>query len=246
MYCKIVIPSHKRHDRVVSKDLVNNPIICVEEKQFDIYKEYNPDCEIVAHPNDVVGLIPKRNWMAKHFGDLFMIDDDVFWFKRNYVTVGQLAAIHDPSLCTQQIYKLYEMAKLLNISVFGFSKIPRPEQYDEFRPFSLHRAITGCAYGVIPNANTYWNEDMKVKEDYWISCLMKYHERKILVDGRYNFTQKDTFINPGGLSEIRNHDEEMRSMLILKKHFGDTVKLKVDRKNAKRVKKYDVTTFFKF
>ena len=61
MPLKIVIPSHKRADKVLSKRLIINPIICVEEKQKDIYKSYNPDCEIVSHPNDVIGLPAKRN-----------------------------------------------------------------------------------------------------------------------------------------------------------------------------------------
>ena len=77
MPCKIVIPSHKRHDRVFAKKLVNDPIICVAESQADLYQQFNPECEIVTHPDDVIGLIPKRNWMAKHFGELFMLDDDV-------------------------------------------------------------------------------------------------------------------------------------------------------------------------
>ena len=77
MSLKIVIPSHKRHDRVFSKKLVVDPIICVAKSQEAIYKEYNPECEIVCHPDDVIGLVPKRNWMAKHFGELFMFDDDV-------------------------------------------------------------------------------------------------------------------------------------------------------------------------
>lgn len=77
MSCKIVIPSHKRHDRVFAKKLVNDPIICVAECQADLYRQFNPDCEIVTHPDDVVGLIPKRNWMAKYFKELFMLDDDV-------------------------------------------------------------------------------------------------------------------------------------------------------------------------
>lgn len=246
MYCKIIIPSHKRHDNVVSKKLVNNPIICVEKKQVDIYKEYNPECEIIAHPNEIIGLIPKRNWMVNYFGDIFMIDDDVFYFKKMYIKEGQSSVIKDPSFITSQIYQLYELSKLLNISLFGFTKNPRLEQYDVFKPFWLSKMIAGCAYGVIKNENKRWNEDMKLKEDFWISCLTKYYERKILVDTRFNFSQKDTFKNPGGLSEIRNHNEEMRSMLILKKHFGDTIKLKKERKNSKLVKKYDVSAFFKF
>lgn len=75
MSLKIVIPSHKRHDRVFAKKLVLDPIICVAESQADLYRQYNPECEIVTHPDDVVGLIPKRNWMAKHFGELMMLDE---------------------------------------------------------------------------------------------------------------------------------------------------------------------------
>lgn len=246
MFCKIVIPSHKRHDRVVSKKLVNNPIICVEAKQVNIYKEYNPEYEIVAHPNDIIGLIPKRNWMVQHFGDLFMIDDDVFYFRKMYVKPNDSAVIKNASVITNKIFELYELSKALNITLFGFSKNPRPEQYNEFKPFSLSNMITGCSYGVIKNENKKWNEDMKVKEDFWISCLTKYYERRILVDNRYNFSQKDTFKNPGGLSDIRTHNEELRSILILKKHFGDTIKLKISRAKSKLEKKHDVSAFFKF
>lgn len=35
---KIVIPSHKRHDKVLSKKLVDNPIICVAESQAALYR----------------------------------------------------------------------------------------------------------------------------------------------------------------------------------------------------------------
>lgn len=38
--------------------------------------------------------------------------------------------------------------------------------------------ITGCSYGVIYNKNTWWNEEIRLKEDFWISCYIKYKERK--------------------------------------------------------------------
>ena len=38
MILKIVIPSHKRHDRVFAKKLVLDPIICVAESQADLYR----------------------------------------------------------------------------------------------------------------------------------------------------------------------------------------------------------------
>ncbi|MCS3023483.1 hypothetical protein NXW75_04890 [Bacteroides xylanisolvens] len=111
MPCKIVIPSHKRHDRVFAKKLVNDPIICVAESQADLYQQFNPECEIVTHPDDVMGLIPKRNRMAKHFGELFMLDDDVHACKPIYVEKGEPSRIKDKDKITNIIQSLFEMAK---------------------------------------------------------------------------------------------------------------------------------------
>lgn len=106
MQLRIVIPSHKRHDRVFAKKLVNDPIICVAESQADLYRQFNPDCEIVTHPDDVVGLIPKRNWMAKHFGNLFMLDDDVHACKSICVEKGEPSRIKDKNEITRIIFNL--------------------------------------------------------------------------------------------------------------------------------------------
>lgn len=89
MPCKIVIPSHKRHDRVFAKKLVNDPIICVAESQADLYQQFNPECEIVTHPDDVMGLIPKRNWwqsILENFSCLMMMSMPAnlfMWKKEN-------------------------------------------------------------------------------------------------------------------------------------------------------------------
>lgn len=84
MPCKIVIPSHKRHDRVFAKKLVNDPIVCGGREPSRPVSWFNPDCEIVTHPDDIIGLIPKRNWWARYFGELFMLDDDVHACKTLY------------------------------------------------------------------------------------------------------------------------------------------------------------------
>lgn len=67
--------------------------------------------------------------------------------------------------------------------------------YDETEYLSLDKMITGCSYGVRYNKNVWWNEELKLKEDFWISCYMKYTERRVLTDLRYNFEQKNTFVN---------------------------------------------------
>ena len=230
---KIVIPSHKRHDKVLSKKLVNNPIICVAESQADLYRQFNPECEIVTHPDDLIGLIPKRNWMARYFGNLMMLDDDVHAVKNLMAEKGESGVIKDPEIITGIIENLYELACLLDIHLFGFTSSISPVMYNEWEYFSLSKMITGCAYGVRYNKYTWWNEELRLKEDFWISCYMKYKERKVLTDWRYNFSQKGTFVSSGGLASIRNQEEEKKSILFIRKHFGESVVLKGASNNGK-------------
>lgn len=250
MPCKIVIPSHKRHDRVFAKKLVNDPIICVAESQADLYQQFNPECEIVTHPDDVIGLIPKRNWMAKHFGEIFMLDDDVHACKPIYVEKGEPSRIKDKDRITNIIQSLFEMASMMDVHLFGFTSRISPVMYDETGFLSLSKMITGCSYGVIYNKNTWWNEEIRLKEDFWISCYMKYKERRILTDLRYNFEQKSTFVNAGGLASIRNQEEERRSILFIKKNFGDSILLKSATNNGKdktkQLVQYNISCKFKF
>ena len=250
MRLKIVIPSHKRHDRVFASRLVENPIICVAESQADIYREYNPDCEIVAHPDSVVGLIPKRNWMAKHFGDLFMLDDDVHAVKNLVAEKGEPTVIKDKRRITHIIESLYEMACMMDVHLFGFTSRISPVMYDESGWLSLSNMITGCSYGVRYNKNVWWNEELKLKEDFWISCYLKHKERRILTDLRYSFSQKGTVVSPGGLSAFRNQEEERRSILFIKKSFGDAITLKGRTHNGKEATRhlveYNISCKFKF
>ena len=250
MSLKIVIPSHKRHDRVYAKKLVLDPIICVAESQKELYQQFNPDCEIVTHPDDLIGLIPKRNWIARHFGDVFMLDDDVHVCKKLFAEKGESGVLRDKEKVTEIINALYEMSCLLDVHLFGFTSRTTPVMYDEFQWFSLSNMITGCSYGVRYNKNVWWNEELKLKEDFWISCYMKFKERKVLTDLRYSFSQKSTFINAGGLAGIRNQEEERRSILFIRKNFGESIILKGATNNGKdktkQMVKYNISAKFKF
>ena len=247
---KIVIPSHRRHDRVYARRLVCDPIICVAESQADLYRRHNPECEIVTHPDDVTGLIPKRNSMARHFGDLMMIDDDVHAVKDLTVEKGETGTVRDPVRVTAIINDLYELACMLDVHLFGFTSAISPVMYNEWGYYSLSKMITGCSYGVRYNKNVWWNEDLRLKEDFWISCYMKYKERRILTDLRYNFSQKGTFVNAGGLAAIRNQEEERRSILLIRKHFGESIGIKGASNNGKdmtrRMVEYNISCKFKF
>ena len=110
--------------------------------------------------------------------------------------------------------------------------------------------ITGCSYGVRYNSNIWWNEELRLKEDFWISCYVKFKERRILTDLRYNFEQKSTFVNSGGLAAIRNQEEERKSILFIRKNFGDSVNIKGPTNNGKGTTKqmvqYNIAVKFRF
>ena len=220
---------------MLSKKLVLDPIICVAESQKELYHQYNPECEIVTHPDDVIGLIPKRNWMAKYFGELFMLDDDVHTFVRLYIEKGQRAPIRNRKKITQKINELYELACMTDVHLFGFTNKPTPVMFKTNELFSMSNMITGCAYGVRYNENIWWNESLKLKEDFWISSYVMYKERRVLTDFRYNFQQKGTFASAGGLAEIRNQDEERRNILAIKKYFGNAIHLKKQHSNGRNM-----------
>ena len=235
---------------MISKRLVLDPIICVAESQAELYREFNPGFEIVTHPDDVVGLIPKRNWMAKYFGDCFMLDDDVYSFNRVWVEAGETQPIKNRKKITNKIFELHELAELLDVHLFGFGNKTSPTMYPDANFLSLSNAITGCAYGIRYNSNIWWNEKLKLKEDFWISCYVKHKERKVLTDRRYCFHQKDTFASSGGLAEIRNQDEERRNILEMKRYFGDVIHLKSQGNNGHHKTrdkvKYNISATFPF
>ena len=142
------------------------------------------------------------------------------------------------------------MACMLDINLFGFTSRTTPVMYDEFQWFSLANMITGCSYGVRKSKNAWWNEELKLKEDFWISCYMKYKERRILTDLRYSFSQKGTFVSGGGLAAIRNQEEERRSILFIRKSFGESIQLKGPGNNGRGVTQskvqYNISCKFKF
>jgi hypothetical protein len=219
----------------------------VAKSEAGIYAEMNPDVEIVVHPDSVKGLPAKRNWMVQHFGELFMLDDDVHEFQPQYFEPDVSSAnIVNPAVVRKTIEKLWRISKMLGISLFGFSKAQRPLFYNPEKPYVMSERVTGCAYGVIRSENTFWPKGLKLKEDFWISGYVKYKERMVLIDKRFAFKQKDTFVNPGGLSEYRNKDTELEAMLQMRQYFGECVRIKREGSQVKNFQEINITMQFPF
>jgi len=232
MDIKIVIPSHKRPDKVIAKRAVLDAIICVPEAHESEYKESNPEHEIVTHPNDVVGLALKRQWIYEHFGNVFMIDDDVTAMYRTYLPpinkneLVEYGCFIDPKTAKLIIQRTAEMTKEIGAYLFGFQFGADMRNFTSLKPFRLTGYVTGCAMGLLKGSKLYFVKEAELVEDYWVSLLNAFHHRYIFVDERYGFKQRKTFKNIGGLAKFRNVEKEKQATEFLRKYFGSAIRPK--------------------
>lgn len=233
MAVKIVIPSMGRSSEVSTINAIDNPIICVPESEKKDYEISYPAYEIVGHPDSVKGLSLKRQWMYEHFGDLFMVDDDLGGMYRLFLAPGEEGSRLDPMEARAMIESTHQTAKELGAYLFGFSTCNDQRNYDPAIPFRLKGYCNGYGMGLISGSKLYFDGLAVVVEDYFVSLLNAFHHRYAFFDCRFGFSQKKTFKNRGGCSNYRNNKTERESTEFLKKCFGGAVVEKVGGRGSR-------------
>lgn len=216
---KIVIPSHLRPDKVKTTDVVSDAIICIPKSQYENYVEHNPNNEIVVHPNDIIGISKKRQWIVNYFGDVFMIDDDIKALRRTYLGQGEKKQQFSKREVKDILFDTYFMLKeQTNIKLWGFSKSPSPLHYNAAKPIYLSGFIQGGAFGIM-------------KDDY-INLLNAYLYRKTWIDKRFFFDFDRNNYNIGGCGDFRNNEVGLNSFKYIKKQFGTSISIDKKDKNT--------------
>ncbi len=232
----IVVPTHKRAGKVTTHKLIKDVILCVAESQVEEYKYYYNDLEIIAHPDEIIGLSPKRQWIYEKFGDVFMVDDDLYLVLRVYLGSGSGDKYYlKPDEAYNLIQDVYRIVKELDIYLFGFNRSPHPLAYIGNTPIEMNSFIPAGAFGIIKSPYLYFpNDPYFVAEDYFINGLNAFYHRKSYADTRFCFAFKDTETNVGGCSDYRTDERRKNSYFQLKKYFGDAIV----RKRATSLKKH--------
>lgn len=224
MDCKIIIPSKGRSKNVLTTKMVDNAIICVAESEKNEYSIYNTNNEIITHPDDIIGLSNKRNWIRNYFGDVFMLDDDCTMLRRLYTDKNE-ASKTTPQETYMLIQNIYHCAIDSGAFLFGFNHSNAPMFFNAHKPIQLTGYIPGHAIGVRKENKLHFGHSTAV-EDYFISGINAYFYRIIWKDNRFYVVQKDTFCNVGGLSYYRTMESEKNDTEYLKKMFGDSIQSK--------------------
>lgn len=238
---KKIIVSHKRASRVSTTKFVKNCAICIPESQKEEYEKHN-DCEIITHPDEVVGLSPKRQWIYETFGDTFQLDDDIIGVNRVYAPSKYHKGKLEPQEISDYIDDLYELAKELDIKLFGFNRSANPLGFNGAKPIDFNKYITGGAFGLIKSPDLYFPDfPTFVGEDYWISALNAHYHRKSLIDQRIAFSFANTEANTGGVADYRTEEKRKQTYLFLKQNFGSAIIPKKSTTIKKNPMKYEKT-----
>lgn len=209
--------------------LVENFVVCVPESQAEDYRAVTP--HVVTHPDSIIGLTPKLNWMLANLTDdeaLVLLDDDLAYLCRCFTTPdeGAVRKVTDAKLVEAIIRQTLDLATGLGAYYFGWeSSESTIRYYSGLEPFKLTGFINGCAMGFRHAHGLKFDERIVAKNDYDIACANAFRHRVCLRDTRYAFCQKATFTGAGGQSHYRNSGTEQRDVAILREKYGDVIQV---------------------
>lgn len=193
----------------------------------------------MTHPDSVVGLCAKRQWVLDLGIDVFMLDDDCLGMHRIYETKGgRRKALASPERVKDIINSTADTARKMGAYLYGFASHCNPVTFDSHRPFKFGGYTPGGAMGILKGSKLRFPvESTLTIDDYWICLLNSFHHRFAWYDKRFAFGFMTTYVGEGGMSEFRKADTEYQATLYLQKMFGKDVVVKKGKPTGIATKK---------
>jgi hypothetical protein len=226
-----VILSHKRAGAVTTHRFIANCTVCVPESQAAEYQAKHPTLPQLVHPDEVVGLWAKREWVRQQIGDHMQLDDDMIGVYRVYRPMGSWKkSVLGPERAYELIQATGDRARQLGAYLFGFGQHAHPLTFNGLKPFRFGGYSPGGAIGVLEGHKFWWPTDTTLGDgdDYWVCLLNAHLHRYAFYDRRFTCGFKDTYSNAGGLTEFRSGEAnrervEWEVLAYLQRHFGSDV-----------------------
>lgn len=224
-----IIVSHKRAGQVTTHKFIAGCTVCVPESQADDYERLHPDLPRLVHPDSVVGLWAKRQWIKERVGDHMQFDDDGIGIYRIYRSLGGWRkSVMSPDRAYDLIQRTGERCRAFGAYFFGFAPHAHPMTYDGLKPFRFGGYIAGGNLGFLEGCKVWWPTDVSFGDgcDQWACLLNAYYHRYSFSDRRFAFAARQTYIGGGGLNEFRAgrvEQEQLAVLAYLQEHFGHRV-----------------------
>lgn len=205
---------------------MHDALLCVAESQVPAYKEAYPNSELLVHPDSVVGLSLKREWIYREVGTVFMLDDDIMAMRSLSTPAGVKPIQATDEYAHDLIDRLHSDAEDMGAYLFAFCPFAHPAAFNPMDPFMLTGQVYGHAFGIREGSKLFWSGEVVAVEDYWVSLLNAYYHRTVLVDTRWVHHQAGTFKSTAELARHRSIESEKKDNETLIRYFGDVVKPK--------------------
>lgn len=246
MSLKIVSPSKGRFNNYLTKEVINDIIIVCPHSELDLYKEFNPNNEIIAAPKDAKGIVKTRQWILDQFDEVFMVDDDVEYVRRMYTEENEPYKITDPNMVNDIIHQNADVCKQMGAKMFGFGSKRQPKMYDSFKPIKYTGYINASYCGYLKGHGLKYNTTLIEGEDHYMSALNVFKHRKMHIDTRYSFFTKDNFKASGGCGDYRTLEDMKNTTIELRSYFGEAIRMKQPNTGKKEVNEGERSLKFPF
>ena len=242
MNISICCPSYKRP---IVETLKYIPFckVYVDGKEFEEYKKYNPEGNIIRCADGVQGnLCRVRNYILneefKNGADVVMIIDDdmegLYLWQEN-----ENNKIKKRKIKTEEIIdfvgKYSNICKDLGFYFWGGNCNQDAMSYMEYNPFSFSRYIGGPLQIFLKGNECFYDETLPLKEDYDMTLQQcnKYRGCFRVNFLTYNVKQSE---QAGGCATYRNMEREKSQFELLQKKWGGDI-VKIDNSNKGRSNK---------
>ena len=172
---RIIAPSYKRANGVLTQRLYPETEIVIAEHEYNEYKKTVKN--IIVCPDEIQGNISRvRNWIKNNLMTkdvIVMIDDDNMgigvWQKQKYKILSQ----HELNEFCENISI---MTNDYGFKAFGINCVIDKGAYMEHTPFSTNKFIGAPFHGIFKDNELNYDEEIPLKEDYdWtLQNLYKY------------------------------------------------------------------------
>ena len=235
MSVRIIIPSFRRAKIISTHKLLDDYEVCIPESDVDDYVNNGvPASKLLVHPNSLIGLTKKRNWILSQDSKrpVKMIDDDMVNFQRQWVEAGEDYMIRDKNLVRCVIENTAQMTHDLGAYFFGINVFADVRLFRADRPYQLTGFIAGGCMGFLPKHGLTFDERLVTRDDEDISVLNAFRHRKIFLNRRYSFSTQNMNKGEGGISLYRTPMSDDQSIDLLQSKYGSHLCVKRIAKNG--------------
>jgi len=203
--------------------LFPDALVVVHQNEVNDYQILG--AKLLAHPAEVQGIAPLKNWILDHVEDevVFIVDDDISMLKAMAGRATASAVIRDPVAIQQIVENTAQGARVLGAPVFGFNQ--NGGDVRKFRnqdPFAFSGWVGG-AMGIIGRALRF-DDNLKLRADIDFCLQAQFQQRCIFSDLRFSFVEQ-RFNNTGGNAHMRSAERNQREIAYLQQKWGKWISI---------------------